>query len=206
MGRLQAAASHQRWCWQSVAGSGPRPPPLAALPGTTQPPPSPELQLGSRYFGFYRDGDSQKMSSHVVPLLELINHSDQPNAQRGGARVRWERGGSRACRSREAGRAGERKGSMPRGEVGHAGEPALPDKPLQGGMRRPAVPGRGGHSHCQQPSSGCCGSCQLVGWRAPSRIHVLLLVLQTTAATSSSRRCSQSRRGRRVSGARRRAC
>ena len=41
-------------------------------------------QLGSRYFGFYRDGQAEHMSSHLVPLLDLINHADDPNAERGG--------------------------------------------------------------------------------------------------------------------------
>ena len=52
------------------------------------PPPSLYLQLGSRYFGFYRDGQSEALSSHLVPLMDLINHADDPNAERGGALAR----------------------------------------------------------------------------------------------------------------------
>ncbi|KAL4421330.1 hypothetical protein ABPG75_010621 [Micractinium tetrahymenae] len=38
--------------------------------------------LGSRYFGFYRDGNTERPSSHLVPLVDLINHADDPNAER----------------------------------------------------------------------------------------------------------------------------
>ena len=43
------------------------------------------LQLGSRYFGFYRDGRTDLLTSHLVPLADLINHDDDPNAMRTGA-------------------------------------------------------------------------------------------------------------------------
>ncbi|EFN50775.1 hypothetical protein CHLNCDRAFT_142491 [Chlorella variabilis] len=38
--------------------------------------------VGSRYFGFYRDADSEKVASHLLPLLDAINHDDDPNAWR----------------------------------------------------------------------------------------------------------------------------
>lgn len=38
--------------------------------------------LGSRYFGFFRDGKTDHPSSHLVPMVDLINHSDDPNAER----------------------------------------------------------------------------------------------------------------------------
>ena len=34
------------------------------------------LQLGSRDFGFYRDGRTDLLTSHLVPLADLINHDD----------------------------------------------------------------------------------------------------------------------------------
>eukprot|EP00887_Chlorella_sp_A99_P005746 scaffold1.g5746.t1 len=37
--------------------------------------------LGCRYFGFYRDGDMH-VSHHLVPVVDMINHSDEPNAVR----------------------------------------------------------------------------------------------------------------------------
>lgn len=38
--------------------------------------------LGSRYFGFYRDGNTETAASHLVPMVDLINHADKPNADR----------------------------------------------------------------------------------------------------------------------------
>lgn len=38
--------------------------------------------IGSRYFGFFRDGEAQTSASHLVPLVDLINHANDPNAER----------------------------------------------------------------------------------------------------------------------------
>ena len=57
----------------------------ADTPPNTVPVALPPLQLGSRYFGFYRDGRSDLASSHLVPLADLVNHDDDPNAARSGA-------------------------------------------------------------------------------------------------------------------------
>lgn len=46
-----------------------------------------QLQLGSRYFSFYRDGSTDKTANHLVPFIDLINHSDEPNAARSGERA-----------------------------------------------------------------------------------------------------------------------
>ena len=34
---------------------------------------------------FYRDGSDKPASKHLVPIVDLINHSDKPNAFRWGA-------------------------------------------------------------------------------------------------------------------------
>lgn len=83
------------------------------------------------------------MSSHLVPLLELINHADDPNAERGGACAAQQGSrrpggrravlGTRQCLTRAAGRraarscaGGERGGAA----AGHRG---------CGGLRQRAV-------------------------------------------------------------------
>lgn len=38
--------------------------------------------IGSRYFGFYRDGSTDKVASHLLPLVDTMNHADDPNAAR----------------------------------------------------------------------------------------------------------------------------
>lgn len=40
--------------------------------------------------GFYRDGNTEVLASHLVPLIDLINHSEEPNAERSGA-LTWMR-------------------------------------------------------------------------------------------------------------------
>jgi hypothetical protein len=45
-------------------------------------------QIGSRYFGFYRDGSTEQVTSHLLPYVDVINHGDDPNAWRSGAQGR----------------------------------------------------------------------------------------------------------------------
>ena len=62
------------------AGTRPPPAPCHTTPALHNPP---ALQVGSRYFGFHRESN-ETLASHLVPLIDLLNHSEDPNAERSG--------------------------------------------------------------------------------------------------------------------------